>query len=245
MKTHKYPILANGLASFLLAIALSIIFLDMGIDRAQLAEAKVNKLKAIEYRIGSIDKRFGISKDQVEQIVQKSMEAWNQAYDCEVLALNLNASKKINFVFDQRQSQIRKRRDLIQKKEKYERELAAYNREVVDWNAKGGAPKEIYQTLMQRKNALEEQRQKLVEALTEFNNSVKEKQIQGFHYSSGDIEIFYFSSKEELVAILTHEFGHALRIKHSSNPQSIMARVGGEKEVGWKDKKITEKDIIF
>jgi len=39
------------------------------------------------------------------------------------------------------------------------------------------------------------------------------------------INIYHFSNETKLVRLLVHELGHALRLNHSSNPNSVMYRL--------------------
>lgn len=135
----------------------------------------------------------------------------------------------------------------------YEQKLSAYNQEVTSWNEKGGAPQEVFDDLNQRQRELDEEqraidtlRQNLNVLVDEINqlsdqannavdtyneqvNRYNETFAEGDEFTQGDyrgdhINIYQFSTKEELVLVLAHELGHALGIEHVDNEASVMFR---------------------
>jgi hypothetical protein len=142
----------------------------------------------------------------------------------------------------------------------YERSLNSYNQEVEKWNDEGGAPQAVYDDLNQRKEALDDEQRELsklrdtlntlvseINTLTETANEVVIKYNQGVatyndtfsestEFTQGDyqgdqINIYQFKSRDELVLVLAHEFGHALGIEHVENSQSIMHMQMGEQSI--------------
>ena len=143
----------------------------------------------------------------------------------------------------------------------YERSLNNYNEEVAKWNEEGGAPQEVYDDLNRRKEALDVEQRELgklrdklnnlvaeINKLTETANEIVNKYNQGVatyndtfsestEFTQGDyqgdqINIYQFKSREELVLVLAHEFGHALGIEHVENSESIMYMQMGEQSIG-------------
>ncbi len=120
------------------------------------------------------------------------------------------------------------------------------NQDIAFWNEQGGAPAKEYEELISRQKALNQEAESLrVEARTlnqstsqfnqqvgelnqtveNFNQQLKYKPEQGeYIYDNGveTINIYFDSSKEELIHTLAHELGHALDMDHNQNPESIM-----------------------
>ena len=146
------------------------------------------------------------------------------------------------------------------RKANYEHSLNSYNQEVERWNQEGGAPQEIYDELNQKKDLLDNEqlelndvREKLKILVTEINklteraNEIVNKYNQGVNtynhtfsegaeFTQGDyqgdkINIYQFKTREELILVLAHEFGHALGIDHVENAKSIMYMQMGEQSV--------------
>lgn len=144
------------------------------------------------------------------------------------------------------------RRAYEDRRTRYESELASYNSEVDDINASGGANKEQYDTLEEKKTSLNKELKGLVELETELNTlglKVNEKGeyanllVEAYNaevtrynsvygerseiFTQGDYErerinVYTFSTKRELTQVLAHEFGHALGIGHVDGGQSLM-----------------------
>ena len=133
----------------------------------------------------------------------------------------------------------------------YETRLAAYNREVGKYNDRGGAPPEVFEELETEREALTQVANQLSTRVVELNALIKEinelsergnqlvtayneevdqyNKQYGFtrEFTQGDhqgdkIHIYKFSSDNELITVLAHEFGHALGIGHVDEPTSLM-----------------------
>ena len=133
----------------------------------------------------------------------------------------------------------------------YEKKLSAYNKEVADWNARGGAPKDVFARLQSTEESLSKEEDRLntisgqinslvrkINALssrgnslvTDYNSLVEEYNdtfAEGKEFTQGDhkdqvINIYEFTNEEELVIVLAHEMGHALDIEHVLNSKSLM-----------------------
>ena len=133
----------------------------------------------------------------------------------------------------------------------YERDLTAYNNKVQSYNDQGGAPADAYDELEAEKNDLNrtsselnnksDQLNELAGKINELGNSSNKlvdeynREVESYNeqfgfsreftqgdYFDGTISIYKFSDARELVAVLTHEFGHALGIEHVEGESSVM-----------------------
>lgn len=133
----------------------------------------------------------------------------------------------------------------------YEKRLDLYNAKVEAFNAEGGAPKETFEELQAEAESLAnvldnltKQEKDLSRQAEEINRLGEEgnKEIATYNaeveeynamfgkletFTQGDFErerinVYKFDTEDELVAVLEHEFGHALGIGHVASEGSIM-----------------------
>lgn len=133
----------------------------------------------------------------------------------------------------------------------YETQLQKYNERVQQVNDRGGAAPAQYAELEEEQRALASlsddlrveaaSLNKLASQLNEvsaegnrlietYNGEVRDYNAQYGQqheftqgdYRGGEINIYKFSAESELVAVLAHEFGHALGIEHVEEPGSLM-----------------------
>ncbi len=148
------------------------------------------------------------------------------------------------------------KKTLDAKTDTYNAKLASYNTEVEDWNARGGAPQDVYARLEITKRELGEESTALNDQVKEFNALVRSIRAlanrgnalteaynetideynnrigSGEEFTQGDyqkkiITIYEFTSRDELELVLAHELGHALSLDHVEGEQSIMYRAMG------------------
>ncbi len=120
------------------------------------------------------------------------------------------------------------------------------NEDIQYWNERGGAPPDEYESLIQRQKSVQSEAESLKseaaslnqstdiynqqvgelnQTIRNFNEELKYKPEQGeYVYSGGKetINIYFDTSREELVHTLAHEFGHAIGIPHMENESAIM-----------------------
>jgi len=152
----------------------------------------------------------------------------------------------------------------------YEARLQRYNEQVDYWNKNGGAPAKDYAALQQDKVSLQRESRRLeglrvqlnarVTALNEqaanINSDARSlnldvnayngtfgttREFDQGSYSGDEINIFQFTSQEDLRLVLAHEFGHALGLDHIDDPDSIMYYLMDRQNI--KNLHLTESDI--
>ncbi len=134
----------------------------------------------------------------------------------------------------------------------FQNRKSVYDTKVSEWNSKGGAPKNVFESLeteriylnseasrlnaevssinaMTRQlNTLLEERNKKASEYNRVARNYNEKYGEGLEFnqaeysSGGQINVYQFNNKKDLVLALTHEFGHALGMDHVENPDSVM-----------------------
>lgn len=145
----------------------------------------------IPYAIGSIDPRFGLTKDQVRQRLQAAADLWNEAAGKTVLVYAPEDPNvmPVNFVYDRRQQTVelgqkidnteasqRSERSAIESLQQaylaaqqryaaavadFNQDSQAYAKEVAQVNASGGADPATFARLNAEKTALKERQQSL------------------------------------------------------------------------------------
>ncbi len=133
----------------------------------------------------------------------------------------------------------------------YESRLNSYNDRVSSYNDQGGAPSEVFSELEQERNNLNVESvalSKKADELTALASKMNELSERGNRlvdeynqevvaynkkfgyareftqgdYQNGRISVYKFSDDSELMAVLTHEFGHALGLDHVEGDSSVM-----------------------
>lgn len=135
--------------------------------------------------------------------------------------------------------------------DQYEADLTAYNQRVSRYNDQGGAPQEVFAALEAERIELNQRSAELGRTADQLNQLVNRinqlgadtnrrvdaynRQVDAYNeefgysreFTQGDyqgdrINIYKFSTENELVTVLAHEFGHALGIDHVDDPDSLM-----------------------
>jgi predicted Zn-dependent protease len=216
------------------------------------------------FRIGSVDPRFNISKDELMLDAEKAGGVWKNDQGVVLMQYDPNSSMPINMVYDQRQylnSQINTLNNQVSQQKNslkpeisdYQQKVAAFKKESNDlnaqvqyWNTKGGAPQDVYNSLIAKQQALQQQAtqlqqmadqlnqstdqyndqiQQLNQQVDNYNNVLVNKPEEGLYSRDGadeKIDIYFNNSQQELIHTLTHEMGHAIGLGHNANPKSIM-----------------------
>lgn len=218
----------------------------------------------IGYRIGSIDPKFNLTEKEFADDIKTAADLWNRAISKPLFSLDPEGTLTINLIYDERQflkGKVNELNGQVQNKQNsldpqiadykrraadYEARLNNFNTEVDYWNKKGGAPKDVYDKLIQEQTTFDSDRRalqataqflnqsteqyntdvrQLDQAINTFNTTLQDKPEEGLYtYDNGieTIDIYFNDSQSELVHTLAHELGHALRIQHNPNAASIM-----------------------
>jgi len=206
------------------------------------------------YSIGTIDPRFNITKDEVTNITNTAVEKWNSVIGKSLLKYKADSEYKVNLVFDFRQEKLNSLRsqklsldklklnlDIV--KRNYESDLDSYNQDVNYWNNNGGADWDVSSEFDQRRDDLNSTQNIIDSQIDEYNsrrkeynsqlNPSKSEEIVGvFNPNTNTISIFSFENNEQLLVILTHEFGHSLGLDHEeTDTKAVMYKISDFNEL--------------
>ncbi len=216
----------------------------------------------IRYKIERIDSKFNVSREKFSAQVDKAAKIWNKAYGQDLFVADPGGSLSINLIYDERQGlsaqivttedELGKEQTSLEQKiakyrqdvETFEAKVEALNKQIEEWNQKGGAPEDVYNQLRQEQTNLREeaaeldQRAKtlkitstsfnkqvgqLNENINTFNASLEQRPEEGIYLPGADrIEIYFNINESEAIHTLAHEMGHAIRLEHNDNKKSIM-----------------------
>lgn len=166
--------------------------------------------KPTGYKIGSIDSRFGLTKDQVLADARQAASVWQEAEGKQLLTYNPNASLTIDFIYDKRSSlnsQINNlQQQLSQKDQGLKDQIAAYqnqveafktqladfrakvqalNTQIEYWNKQGGAPADEYQKLTAQQEQLRKEQQSLQAEADSLNQTAQKLNLSTQDYNIG------------------------------------------------------------
>ncbi len=144
------------------------------------------------------------------------------------------------------------------KREEYEAKLVAYNAQVEKYNKAGGAPPDVFSALQEEAENLNKMQREMLELEKKLNQQVDivnklgeegnakiavyNSEVVEYNevfgaletFTQGDYErerinIYKFSSIDELTRVIIHEFGHALGVGHVEGEDSVMYYLMTEK----------------
>lgn len=141
------------------------------------------------FRIGSVDPRFNISKDDLIQDADVAASAWKNNQGMILLTYDPNSKMPINMVYDQRQyldtqinnlnNQVTQQKDSLKPQiADYQQKVAVFKKESTDlntqiqyWNNKGGAPQDVYAGLVAKQHSLQQEAAQLQQMADQLNQS--------------------------------------------------------------------------
>lgn len=166
----------------------------------------------LEYTLGDVDSRFNLKNEELIEVLKDSEKIWEEPLEYDILRYNPEAYFKINFVFDERQEyEILERKyselqDTLNFTEKTKKETVKIQKEMTVLEAKQDSLSDkIYST-------------------GEKYGEDTDAYTQG-DYTGNSINIYNFDSRESLITLLAHEFGHALEVPDNQDPDSIMCGI--------------------
>ncbi|GGI61998.1 hypothetical protein GCM10011446_34930 [Acinetobacter vivianii] len=111
----------------------------------------------------------------------------------------------------------------------------------VDLEAKIAEHNQLVQQFNRQTEQSKQLHQQLTESVAAFNQTFKPQILHKGQFHGQQIFIYEFSSMDDLRLTLAHEFGHALGLKHTQDPKSLMyPRI---KEQNAKDFQLTDTDL--
>lgn len=143
----------------------------------------------IIYRVGTIDSRFNITREDFLTNIREAEDIWNSSYPKNLFSYDPKGELSISLVYDKRQLlniQIGElNRDLTDKKntitpetEEYKKrsidfykKLSALNEEIDYWNSQGGADPETYKKLKDDQEGLRKEAEELNKIAASLNQS--------------------------------------------------------------------------
>lgn len=143
----------------------------------------------IEYKIGTIDSRFELTKDELRSDIEVAADAWGAEYGKELFVYDPNASLTVNLVYDKRQDLSKQINSLKGELEidknaikpevaAYEKRVAAFNErmaklnaDIESWNASDGTSEEEYNRLKKEQEELQTEAQALNALARSLNQS--------------------------------------------------------------------------
>jgi len=111
----------------------------------------------------------------------------------------------------------------------------------VDLETKIAEHNQLVQQFNRQTEQSKQLHQQLTESVAAFNQTFKPQILHKGQFHGQQIFIYEFSSMDDLRLTLAHEFGHALGLKHTQDPKSLMyPRI---KEQNAKDFQLTDTDL--
>lgn len=176
-----------------------IVWVSIRLDKTNLTDlSRLYYISACEtpvsFKIGDIDPRFNLSRDELLTNSKQAEAVWNNAQS-NLLIYDPNASLSVNFIYDERQAlnnQIKHLQTQVDDQKKtlnpeitdYESKVLDFNKRVDDlnsrvkhWNEKGGAPEDEFQKLVKEQDDLKKEAGELNQIARSLNRSTE--QING------------------------------------------------------------------
>lgn len=146
----------------------------------------------LEYKIGSIDPRFNLSRADLMQDLQAAEAIWENADEKNLFTYSDKAELTVNLVYDERQylstqinsskNQVDQERQSLQpniteyeeKSREFKTRVDALNAKISYWNSKGGAPPDEYAAIVKEQDSLQQLANQLNQMAAQLNQTTQE-----------------------------------------------------------------------
>lgn len=197
--------------------------------------AQLPCVKPITYALTAYDARFGLPQEEVNRYVIEAANVWNKKLGKEVFRpADATPELPVTFVYNTTQRTVESISSLQNKIDAQKDELkdvanqyGTLKKQYDSLNAQGKATQTMYDELTVLHAKYEALRTKINSAVAQGNIISGEEFEEGKYIRDKDgtrIYIYAFQDKTELMRTVIHEFGHALGLEHTENPESIMYR---------------------
>lgn len=163
--------------------------------------------RPIEYRIGRLDRGYGISNEELLDSLKQATDIWETSVGKDLFIYHPQAKLMVNLIYGERQSmfdnlaRVEKDIDLGRKsietlenefnllKSDFEKRLADFNEKIRLFNMQGGISREDFLRLKAEQEALKEEGERLNDLARRLNLSIKEYNAQVGQFNQ-NLEIF-------------------------------------------------------
>ena len=258
----------------------------------------------LRYRIGEVDPRFHVSKQQVQNLAQQATDIWHQGTMKSLFVYDDHAKLTINLIYDERQAESiarsqelrilqntqqytqsekqkiqqlhaeldRTNDELDLQKTNYQRKVDQYNQLIntlnqshqnLDATARLQLDQQKNQLIIEQnqlKQQLDIYNQKVYElnrqveqlnavnqqynqSVDHFNSRFQPRQFDKGVFDGKTINIYEFTSNEDLRVTIAHELGHALGLAHNNDPKALMYPMMKEQDL--KNFRLTTADLAM
>ena len=161
----------------------------------------------VDWHLGSVDRRFGLSVGEVKQAVEEAAQVWETEAGRTLFRYTPGRGMVIALAYDGRQALHQELRrldsEVVQRRSQYER--TGVRREYAEATERYN---QIVERLQGRHSAV---------LLTETGNDGVQLRVV-----NRELTVFTFGSYEELVHLLAHELGHSLGLGHLYTQEALM-----------------------
>lgn len=197
------------------------------------------------YKIGSIDKRFGLSEKELLDYSVTASEIWNKSVNKQIFEYNSNATLSINLIYDQRQyldSKIRNleedlendKSSLNSKATNYRQRLNEFinrqnefEKKVEEWNKNRGGSQDEYNSLISEQDQLRREYESLSQLSDELNitTDVYNSQVYKFNETLDTFENVTKIKPEEGIYDPNR---NKIDIYYNSDPEKLIRTIAHE-----------------